>query len=70
MDRVVPARGAELLQLQAVLILFLVLGRRVIAIFAITTLQCNDLAHCCLSPQSSALSDQLSAKTVLLMAEC
>jgi hypothetical protein len=38
MDRVVPASGAEFLQLQPVLLLFLVLRRRVIAVLAVTAL--------------------------------
>jgi hypothetical protein len=38
MDRMVPARGAEFLQLQPVLLLLFVLGRRVIAVFAVTAL--------------------------------
>jgi hypothetical protein len=38
MDRVVPARGAEFLQLQPVLLLLLVLRRRVIAVLAIAAL--------------------------------
>jgi hypothetical protein len=41
----VPARGAKLLQLQPVLILLLVLCRSVVAIFAVTALQGNNLAH-------------------------
>jgi hypothetical protein len=45
MHRVVPARRAELLQLQPVLLLLLVLGRRVIAILAVTALQGDDFAH-------------------------
>ena len=38
MDRMVPARGAELLDLQPVLILLLVLRRRVVAVLAIAAL--------------------------------
>jgi hypothetical protein len=38
MDRVVPASGAEFLQLQPVLLLLLVLRRRVIAVLAIAAL--------------------------------
>ena len=56
MDRVVPACGAELLQLQAVLLLLLVLRRRVIAVLAITALQRYDFAH---KPSFSAVSPQL-----------
>jgi hypothetical protein len=40
-----PAGRAELFQLQPVLILLLVLGRGVIAILAVGTLQCDDLTH-------------------------
>jgi hypothetical protein len=58
MDRMVAARGAKLFQLQAVLILLLVLRRSVVAVFAVTALQCNNLAHrspsLCHQPPSSA----------------
>jgi hypothetical protein len=45
MHRVVPARRAELFQLQPVLILLLVLRRRVVAILTIAALQCDDFTH-------------------------
>jgi hypothetical protein len=45
MDRMVPARRAELLQLQAILVLLLVLCRSVVAVLAVTALHCNDFAH-------------------------
>ena len=45
MHRMVTTRRAELLKLQPVLVLFLVLGCGVVAILALTTLQCNDLAR-------------------------
>jgi hypothetical protein len=38
MDRMVPARAAEFLQLQPVLLFLLVLRRRVIAVLAVTAL--------------------------------
>ena len=41
----VPARRAELLQLQPVLILLLILRRRVIAVLTIAALQGDDLSH-------------------------
>jgi hypothetical protein len=44
-DRMVPARGAELLQLQPILVLLLVLCRSVVAVFAVTALQGNNFAH-------------------------
>jgi hypothetical protein len=43
--RVLPARTAELLGLHAFRVLLLVLGRGVVAILALTTLQRNDFAH-------------------------
>jgi hypothetical protein len=58
MDRMVPARGAKLLQLQPVLILLLVLRRSVVAVFAVTALQGNNFAHrslLSLNVQASAL---------------
>jgi hypothetical protein len=45
MDRMMPAGRAELLELYPVLVLLFVLRRRVIAVFAITALQCDYLAH-------------------------
>jgi hypothetical protein len=39
------AGGTELLELQPVLVLLLVLGRRIIPILAFWTLQSNDFAH-------------------------
>ena len=44
-SRVLPARTAKLLGLHAFGVLLLVLGGGVIAILALTTLQCNDFAH-------------------------
>jgi hypothetical protein len=43
--RVLAARTAKLLGLQAFRVLFLVFGGGVIAILALTTLQSNDFAH-------------------------
>jgi hypothetical protein len=40
-----PARIAELLRFEPVLVLFPVLRGRVISIFAIAALQCDDFAH-------------------------
>jgi hypothetical protein len=40
-----PARTAELLGLHAFGVLLLILGRGVVAILALTTLQRNDFAH-------------------------
>jgi hypothetical protein len=45
MRGVLPARVAELLRLQTVRMLLLVLGRRVVPVFAIVALQCDDFAH-------------------------
>jgi hypothetical protein len=45
MQSVVPARRAELLELQPILRLFLVLRRGVIAVLAFTALQRNDFSH-------------------------
>ena len=45
MQGVVPARRAELLELQPVLLLLLVLRCRVIAVLTVAALQCNDLSH-------------------------
>jgi hypothetical protein len=53
----VPAGAAKLLHLQPVLVLLLVLGRRIVAVFAIPALQRNDVAH---RFQLSAVSPQLS----------
>jgi hypothetical protein len=58
MRRVVPAFRAKLLQLQAVLVLLLIPGCRIIAILTIAALQCDYFAHQCLSPQLLALSFQ------------
>jgi hypothetical protein len=40
-----PARIAKFLGFEPVLMLFPVLGGRVVAVFAIVALQCDDLAH-------------------------
>ena len=56
MDRMVAARGAKLFQLQAVLILLLVLRRSVVAVFAVTALQCNNFAHILVAPAISPKS--------------
>jgi hypothetical protein len=53
----VPAGAAELLDLQPILVLFLVLRRSVIAVLTVTALQGNNFAHFWLS----AFSDHLSA---------
>jgi hypothetical protein len=45
MRRVLAARTAKLLGLQAIRVLLLILGGGVIAILAITTLQRNDFPH-------------------------
>jgi len=58
MRRVVPAFRAKLFQLQAVLMLFLIPGCRIIAILTIAALQCDNFAHRFLSPQLSAFSFQ------------
>jgi hypothetical protein len=42
---VLPARPAKLLGLHAVGVLLLIFGGGVIAVLALTTLQCNDFAH-------------------------
>jgi hypothetical protein len=58
---VVPASGAELLDLQPVLVLLLVFCRRVVAVLAVTALQSNDFAHHSLlviSFQPSVIGDQ------------
>jgi hypothetical protein len=74
MDRMVAARGAKLFQLQAVLILLLVLRRSVVAVFAVTALQGNNFAHRSLlavSFQLSAISlHQPVSHAVLLTAGC
>jgi hypothetical protein len=57
MDRMVPASGAEFLQLQPVLLLLLVLRRRVIAVLTVAALQRNDFSHKT-SLQLSAISFQ------------
>jgi hypothetical protein len=44
MRRMLPAPGTELLQLQPVRLGFAVLRRRIIPLFAITALHCNDLS--------------------------
>ena len=44
-DRMVPTSAAKLLQLQSVLVLLLVLGRSIVAVFAVTALHCNNFAH-------------------------
>jgi hypothetical protein len=44
--RVLPARTAKLPGLHAFGVFLLVFGGGVIAIFALTTLQSNDFAHC------------------------
>jgi hypothetical protein len=41
----VPASPAVLFQLQPVLVLLLVLGRRVIAVLAVSALHSDDFAH-------------------------
>jgi hypothetical protein len=61
MGRMVAASGAELLQLQPVLILLLVLRRSIVAVFAVTALQGNNLAHRSLSSHPSAISKKPSA---------
>jgi hypothetical protein len=49
MRRMLPATAAELLHLQPVRQSFAVFGRRIIPLFALTTLQRNDLSgHCSL----------------------
>jgi hypothetical protein len=45
MGRVLAARTAELFGLHAIGVLLFVFGGGVVAIFALTTLQCNDFAH-------------------------
>jgi hypothetical protein len=45
MGRVLPARTAKLLGLQALGMLLLIFCRGVVAILAVTTLQCNDFPH-------------------------
>jgi hypothetical protein len=40
-----PAGGAEFLQLQPILVLLFVLRRRIIPILTVSTLQCDDFAH-------------------------
>src|SRR6185437_7800499 len=46
MRRMLPARIAELLRLQPVAVLLLVLGGRVVSVFTVVALQCDDFAHC------------------------
>jgi hypothetical protein len=43
--RVLAARAAEFLGLHAFGVLLLIFGGGVIAVLALTTLQCNDFAH-------------------------
>jgi hypothetical protein len=43
--RLLPAGIAKLLRFEPLGMLFLVLGRRVVAVLTIPALQCNDLAH-------------------------
>jgi hypothetical protein len=45
MGRVLAAGTAEFLSLHAIGVLLLIFGGGVVAIFALTTLQCNDFAH-------------------------
>jgi hypothetical protein len=45
MGRMMPAGLAEFLEFHPVLVLLFVFRRRVIAVFAITALQCDYLAH-------------------------
>jgi hypothetical protein len=43
--RLLAARIAKLLRLQAFRVLFLVLRRRVVTVFTVPALQCNDFPH-------------------------
>ena len=45
MDRVLPPETAVLLELQLVGSILLVLGRRVVALFAISTTKSHDITH-------------------------
>src|SRR5262249_51831001 len=56
MRRVLPARIAEFLRLHALRMLFLVLRRRVVAVFAFPALQRDDLSHDPIPFSSSARS--------------
>jgi uncharacterized sodium:solute symporter family permease YidK len=45
MRGVLPARIAKFLRLHAIRMLLLVLGSRVVPVFALVALQCDDFAH-------------------------
>ncbi|HKQ87952.1 MAG TPA: hypothetical protein VJS43_14440, partial [Candidatus Acidoferrales bacterium] len=45
MCRMFPARITELLRFEPLAVFLLVLGSRVVSVFAIVTLQCDDFAH-------------------------
>jgi hypothetical protein len=62
----VPAGAAKLLQLQPVLVLLLVLRRSIVAVFAVTALQCNNFAH---RFWLSAFSYQLSDSPAIYSAD-
>jgi hypothetical protein len=58
MRRVLPAELAELISLQTIRIVFLILGGRIVPLFADRTRHVDDLSHCL---NSRAVSPQLSA---------